>query len=475
VLFHSPDYLLFLPLVVLLHWLLPRRLRLPLMAASSLFFYASWSLQYLPVMVGVIAVAWVGGLWLAARERGALGRWLVALPILAPLLLVKYWDWVAWNVEWVAERAGVPLVLPRADLIMPVGISFFTFQALAYTIDVSRRGAGASDQVERDPLRFFTFIAWFPQLIAGPIVRAKQLMPALHDLPLLQRGHVGAGLYRIARGVFKKVVLADVVRLGMVDPVFADPGAFGSLELLVALYAYSLQIYCDFSGYTDMAIGSARLFGIELPENFRRPYLATSVAGFWRRWHITLSDWVRDYVYYPLGGSRGEGSDLRVYANIMLTLLIIALWHKASWNYVIYGLLHGSAVALNRWQRKRTGRRPDDPLPSHWAWLWRFLLTFHFVVLARVLFRAPDLATAGQVLAGLMPTHLAMPRFSLVAWFVFTLGFALHFSPPRWSQRAEAWVAGRGPVVWLLVAALVAIACVTLGTGEQLSFIYYQY
>ena len=474
-LFHSPDYLLFLPLVVLLHWLLPRRLRLPMMAASSVFFYGSWSLQYLPVMVGVIAVAWAGGRWLAAQERGAAGRWLVALPILFPLLLVKYWDWVAWNLEWVATRAGVPLALPRAGLIMPVGISFFTFQALAYTIDVSRRAGVAPGEAERSPLRFFTFIAWFPQLIAGPILRANQLMPALRDLPLLQRGQIGSGLYRIGRGVFKKVVLADVVRLGMVDPVFADPGQFGSVELLLALYAYSLQIYCDFSGYTDMAIGSARLFGIELPENFRRPYLATSVAGFWRRWHITLSDWVRDYVYYPLGGSRGQGSDLRVYANIMLTLMIIAMWHKASWNYVVYGLLHGSAGALNRWQRKRTGRRPDDPLPSTWAWLWRFLLTFHFVVLARILFRAPDLHTAGLVLAGLVPHDLAMPRFSLVAWFVFVLGFALHFSPPRWSRQAEAWVAGRGPLVWLLVAALIAVACVTLGTGEQLSFIYYQY
>ena len=161
-LFHSPDYLLFLPLVVLLHWLLPRRLRLPMMAASSVFFYGSWSLQYLPVMVGVIAVAWAGGRWLAAQERGAAGRWLVALPILFPLLLVKYWDWVAWNLEWVATRAGVPLALPRAGLIMPVGISFFTFQALAYTIDVSRRAGVAPGEAERSPLRFFTFIAWFP-------------------------------------------------------------------------------------------------------------------------------------------------------------------------------------------------------------------------------------------------------------------------------------------------------------------------
>jgi alginate O-acetyltransferase complex protein AlgI len=475
VLFHSPDYLLFLPLVVLLHWLLPPRFRLAWMALASVLFYASWSVRYLPLMVGVILVAWAGGLWLSGARRGRAGAWLVALPILAPLLLVKYWDWVAWNLEWVAARLGQPLALPRADLALPVGISFFTFQALAYVLDVARRRPADPDPTERSPLRFFTFIAWFPQLVAGPIVRARELLPALRDLPRLQEGHVGAGLARIGRGVFKKVVLADVVRLGIVDPVFADPARFTSAELMIGLYAYSLQIYCDFSAYTDMAIGSARLFGIELPENFRRPYLATSVAGFWRRWHITLSDWVRDYVYYPLGGSRAGGGDLRVYANIVLTLLIIALWHKASWNFVVYGLLHGAAVSLNRWQRKRTGRRPEDPLPGAWAWLWRVLLTFHFVVLARVLFRAPDLETAWALVQGLAPDAWAMPRFSLLAWSMLLLGYALHFSPPRWSARAEAWVAGRGPLTWALVAGAIAAACTFLGTGEQLSFIYHQF
>ncbi|MCB9780965.1 MAG: MBOAT family protein [Alphaproteobacteria bacterium] len=481
-LFHTLDYLLFLPLCVALYWLLPRRYRMWVLGLSSVFFYGSWSGSYLLVLAGVTVIAWLGGLWLAGRQsvepaaRHLPERVLVLGALLFPLLFFKYWDWIAENIDWVTQRLVFDLpTLPRVDMPLPVGISFFTFQALAYVIDTARAPERGGLPPERDLGRFGTFLAFFPQLVAGPIVRRQELLPQLVSLPLLQQDQVGAGLFRIARGMAKKVLIADIVRVGMVDPVFSDPGRFTGPEILVALYAYTLQIYYDFSAYTDIAIGSARLFGIELPENFRRPYQATCVAGFWRRWHITLSNWVRDYVYYPLGGSRVRGGQWKVYRNVMATLVIIGIWHGASWNFVVYGTLHGLAVAYCRLRRKQTGRRPDDPLPSAWSWLWRWFFTFHFVVLARILFRAEDLSSSWALFTELFDPTFLMPRYSMLAWGMFGLGYLIHFTPMRWSQQAEAWFKARHPAVWALVAAAVGAGCLSLGGGEQLAFIYYQF
>ena len=484
VLFHSLDYLFFLPLVVLLYWGLPRRWRLGVLGAASLFFYGSWNPIYLLVMLLVVVVGWAGGQWLWhwRRWRGeAVVRTVALVLLLTPLFFFKYFDWVAESLEIALAWAGLELGIPRVELTLPIGISFFTFQALAYVIDVGRLARkGDPDAAETNLLRFATFQSFFPQLVAGPIVRRHELLPQLKRLPLLQGHMVGAGVYRICRGMVKKVLFADVLRVAMVDPVFASPDNFTGIEQLFALYAYTLQIYCDFSGYTDIAIGSARLFGIELPENFRRPYQATSVAGFWRRWHITLSNWVRDYIYYPLGGSRVDGGEWKVYRNILATMLIIGMWHGASWNFVVYGLLHGTAVGINRWQRKRTGRRPGDPMPGTglakaWAWTWRFLLTFHFVVLARILFRADDLGHAWQLVEGLTDTSLLMPRFAPLAWAVFATGWALHFSPEAWRDRSESWFKQQNPLIWAGVAAAIGALAMTAGSGDSLAFVYYQF
>ncbi len=477
-LFHTRDYLVFLPLVVLLYWGLPRKYRAALLAAASLFFYGSWSLTYLPVMIMVIVVGWAGGIWISEWRRytgGLVLRTAVLVLLLIPLFFFKYFDWLAQSAEAVALFFGLPLDLPRVALPLPVGISFFTFQALAYVIDVSRMTArGEPDAAEHNIVRFTTFQAFFPQLVAGPIVRRRELLPQLRQLPLLQADHVGAGVYRILRGLVKKVLVADIVRVSMVDPVFADPDRFTGPELLLALYAYTLQIYCDFSGYTDMAIGSARLFGIELPENFRRPYKATSVAEFWRRWHLTLSNWVRDYIYYPLGGARVD-APWKVYRNLMVTMVVIGVWHGASWNFVVYGFLHGAAQCVNRFQRKRTGRKPGDPVGGPWAWAWRWALTFHFVVLARILFRAEDLGESWRMLVGLFDATLLMPRFAPTAFAVFALGFAVHFTPEAWADRVEVWFRKQHPAVWVVLALVVGAAALQLGSGDQLAFVYYQF
>ena len=477
VLFHSLDYIVFLPLTALIFWGVAREHRLVVLGLASLLFYGSWNPAYLPVMILVITVGWLGGQWIASWRNftGTSIRQIVVMGLLLlPLLFFKYWDWIAENIEAAIGLTGIGAEFPRVGLVLPVGISFFSFQALAYVIDVARKARKGEDAAEHDLWRFTTFQTFFPQLVAGPIVRRKQLLPQLTQLPPLGRDQVGAGIYRIARGFAKKVLVADVMRVSMVDPVFADPSRFTGLELLVALYAYTLQIYYDFSGYTDIAIGSARLFGIELPENFDRPYKATTVAGFWRRWHITLSNWVRDYIYFPLGGARVD-KPWKVYRNLMATMLIIGIWHGASWNFVVYGLLHGTATSINRYLRKKNGTRLDDPLPGWWAWFWRWALTFHFVVLARILFRAEDLPKSWKLLVGLFDPTFVMPRFAPLAWLVLFAGYAVHFTPTRWSDDSEAWFERQKPVVWAAICAIVGAAVFQMGTGEHLAFVYYQF
>ncbi len=472
VLFPTLDYLLFLPLCVLLYWLVPRQQRLGVLAAASVAFYASWKVEYLALLGVVVALAYAGSRWIEARRGQGLTLGIVygtVVPLmLVPLVVFKYWNWLSGDFESFAGALGWQFDLPDNKLPLPIGISFFTFQAIAYVIDVGR-----GDPAERDPLRFGTFITFFPQLIAGPIVRGHEMLPQLRKLPNLREGQVSDGLWRIGRGMFKKIVLADILRVGIVDPLFTDPQNFTGLELMIGLYAYTLQIYYDFSGYTDIAIGSGKLFGYELPENFRRPYQATNVTAFWRRWHITLSLWVRHYIYFPLGGAKKGPA--RVYFNLMATFLILGVWHGASWNFVIYGGIHGSAMILHRALRKRHGRDPDEVPPGRWAGFWRWCLTFHFVVLARILFRSPDFDTSGEYFRGLFDTTTLMPRFAPLALVLMLVGFAIHMSPEGWQDKAKLQFRSLDPVAQALVLTAVAAACLLLGTGEQLSFVYYSF
>ena len=476
-LFHTLDYLIFLPLTAFLYWGLPRAWRMSVLGVASLAFYASWNPAYLPVMILVILTSWLGGEWLSAWRAWAGGRWRRAASVallLLPLGFFKYWGWIATTVEQLGAALGLGLELPRVGLALPVGISFFTFQAIAYVIDVGRDADKGRDGAEHDLWRFTTFQTFFPQLVAGPIVRRGELLPQLLSLPALRPHQVGAGVFRIIQGLAKKLLIADLVAQGIVDPVFNDPDAFTGPERMIALYAYSLQLYCDFSGYTDIAIGSARMFGVELPENFRRPYLATNVAGFWRRWHITLSNWTRDYIYYPLGGAKAD-AEWKIYRNILITMVVIGIWHGASWNFVVYGALHGGAVCLARVRRKQHGRKPNDPLPTAWGFFWRWMLTFHFVVLARVLFRADDLPQAWELVRGLADPTFVMPRFAPLTWVILLLGYSLHFSPEDWTGRGEAWFKRQHPAVWVAVATLVAAMAMRMSTGDTLSFVYYQF
>jgi D-alanyl-lipoteichoic acid acyltransferase DltB (MBOAT superfamily) len=466
-LFSTFDYFIFLPLVAVGHWLLGgKEGRTALLLAASAIFYLAWN------PVDSLILLWVGAVGFGASHL--LGRlapatriptlWGVAALMLGPLFFYKYAHFVGTNVAALVPGL-TPWVPPKGHL--PIGISFYSFQALAYVIDVHRGQAP-----ERSPVRYATFLCFFPHLVAGPILRSHTLLDQLGAERSLSREDVGHGLWRIAVGLVKKLLVADVLAQGVVDSVFIDPAAFTGLEIFTALLAYSLQMYADFSGYTDFAVGSSRLLGFQIPENFDRPYQATSVADYWRRWHQTLSNWVRDYVYYPLGGSRGSG--LVPYRNTLVTLVILGVWHGANWTFVVYGILHGLAVSLNRWWKKRpTWQAPKGIVAIGWRWS----LTFSFVVVARILFRADDLAHAEQITVALFDRWetITLPRWSLHAWIVLLVGYALHLTPRRWAHAVrDRFVALPAPV-WGATLAVLGLACVHYGVGDSLSFIYYAF
>jgi alginate O-acetyltransferase complex protein AlgI len=308
--------------------------------------------------------------------------------------------------------------------------------------------------------------AFFPHLVAGPIVRANELLPQLRTPRDPREVLAGPGLFLIAGGLIKKTVIADELARNVVDPVFNDPGAHSGLEVLLAIYGFAAQIYCDFSGYTDMAIGLALLLGYQLPQNFNRPYLALSLQDFWRRWHMTLSRWLRDYLYIPLGGNRH--GERRTYRNLMLTMLLGGLWHGAAWTFVIWGGIHGGALSAERWAR---GRFKSFHLPAWLAWL----VTFHVVCLAWVFFRSPDLATAFDML-GRVGASGPAPLVTLPLVLLTVAAVAVQAVPSGWWRRAEAWlvsrpVAAQGAALGLLVV----VADAAVGEQGVAPFIYFQF
>jgi D-alanyl-lipoteichoic acid acyltransferase DltB (MBOAT superfamily) len=325
--FNSLDYFVFLGVTLCGYWLARKQLlRLALLSLASCVFYMAWNPAYLFLILMSIGVDYIAGSRMADAPNANIRKaWLAAsLTVNLGLLgLFKYYNFFATSMVDAGRLLGVPIASLHIDVLLPVGISFYTFESLSYTIDVYQGRIPPT----RSFVRFACFITFFPHLVAGPIVRASDFLSQLREEPKLDPERVGQGTFLIATGLIKKLVFADFLALNLIDRVFDDPGAYSSAEVMIGLYAYTLQIFCDFSGYTDVARGSALLFGLQLPENFDRPYQATSPAEFWRRWHMTLSTWLRDYLYFPLGGSKGSPG--RTYFNLWITVFLVGLWHGA--------------------------------------------------------------------------------------------------------------------------------------------------
>ena len=466
--FPTLEFAAFFAVVLPVSWLLMPRPRLwkPFVIGASYFFYGAAEIRFVLLIAGCTLWNQLLAVLIARSSRSERVRsWLLGIAIAGDLALLgwfKYYGFFAGNVAALSSHLGIPAPLPLLQVALPVGISFFTFQAISYVIDVRR---GKIPPVHT--LDFALYLSFFPHLIAGPIVRASELVPQFATPRNPHRIEAVRAFGLIAGGLLKKVLIADLIATQLVDPVFGSPALHSGVDVMAAIYGYAVQIYCDFSAYSDMAIGLALLLGFQFPPNFDRPYTAVTLQEFWRRWHMSLSRWLRDYLYIGLGGNR-KGR-IRTYRNLLATMLLGGLWHGAAWNYVIWGGMHGTGLAVERWRDERRGttevRRP---------WL-RWLITFHLVCLAWVFFRASDLATVSELAHRLVETDAPTTVTPMVLLAIAT-GLALQFLPRGPALQARELFARLGPVTQGVALALVLMVTGVLVTGQGVApFIYYRF
>ncbi|HEX6329744.1 MAG TPA: MBOAT family O-acyltransferase [Actinomycetota bacterium] len=474
-LFPTTDFAIFFAVVFALHWLLNghRRLWKWFILSASYAFYAWWDWRLVWLLALVSLLAQAGALWVEAKddERRRKRRTAVAVvALLLPLGWFKYYGFFALSLTNAFDSVGLSAPLPLLQVLLPVGISFYTFMAISYVVDVSRL------EITPAPwLDVFVYLAFFPHLVAGPIVRGEELLPQIRRERDSRRIDLSRAGYLILGGLFKKIVISTFLAAHIVDPVFGSPEAHSALETLVAIYGYAIVIYTDFSAYSDIAIGTALLLGFEFPRNFDRPYAATSLRDFWRRWHMTLSRWLRDYLYIPLGGSRfGEG---RAVSAIMATMLLGGLWHGAGWTFVAWGGMHGVGQVVGRLRRRRRLERGVPVGPVSTAEIVRArVATFHLVCLGWVFFRADSIGSAFEVLGRLVTgweegQGLVTPLVVLAIVGVV----AIQNLPRTPAERVQVGLSRLGPVLQGAALAFVLFAITTLGPEGVAPFIYFQF
>ncbi len=407
---------------------------------------------------------------IAQRRRKA--KWLVALSVVIDLSLLAYFKYTNFFAGTIAAMLGNNF--QPWDIFLPVGISFFTFQSLSYTIDIYR----GEIKPLRNLLDYAFFVSFFPQLVAGPIVKARDFVPQIRKPLVITRRMFAMGVYLIIIGLFKKAVISDYISVNYVERIFDQPEMFSGVEVLLGLYGYALQIYCDFSGYSDMAIGIALLLGFRFPMNFNAPYRSTSVTDFWRRWHISLSTWLRDYLYISLGGNR-KGR-IRQYLNLFITMLLGGLWHGASFNFVAWGALQGAGLCAHKWFSQVVLRRPKDYQSHGLRRLLAIVVTFHFVVASWILFRAADAGTCATIVEKVFTDfngHLLPDVLAGYPW-VFALmcfGFVSHYLPDRWQTRMVARLSMTNVVVYALLITAVVYIVIQVKSSDIQPFIYFQF
>ena len=404
------------------------------------------------------------------NHRG-LQKGFVFLSLLIDLGLLAYFKYTNFFLELLTPLWGGEF--HALDIFLPVGISFFTFQSLSYTIDIYRGDLKPLSNL----LDYAFYVSFFPQLVAGPIVRARDFVPQIHLPVVVTNEMFGRGVFLIMAGLFKKAVISDYISVNFVERVFDNPGLYSGLENLLGVYGYTLQIYCDFSGYSDMAIGLALLLGFHFPQNFNSPYKSDSITDFWRRWHISLSSWLRDYLYISLGGNRK--GEFRTYVNLIITMLLGGLWHGANWNFILWGALHGVAQAVYKFYSKLRGYGKNYH-PQGFKRVVAVFITFHFVAFCWIFFRNSTLENSFLMLEQML-TNFNIGLFpQLVQGYgpvlgLMTLGYVLHFLPDsvnRWSERRVI----RMPLIFqaLLLIAVIYLV-VQVKSSDIQPFIYFQF
>jgi alginate O-acetyltransferase complex protein AlgI len=473
-LFCTQPFLFFFLTVFALYWAMPwRRGRVWLLVAASFTFYALWNKWLAGVVLVSALLDFLVALGMEAATTPGRRRLLLGASLGANLGLLayfKYSNFFLRSLEEMLRSAGLEASLPVLSVLMPVGISFYTFEAINYTVEVYRGRMRA----ERNPANFLLFILFFPHLVAGPIVRARDFLQQVRRPKRWnwERVHLGGRL--ILLGLLKKLALADRM-VAYVDPVFADPSQFSAATLWLATVAYALQLYGDFSGYSDMAIGLAQLLGYKLTPNFNLPYLSPNMAEFWRRWHISLSSWIRDYVFVPLGGSKGTA--LRTARNLLVTMALCGLWHGAAWNYVLFGAVQGAILVAHRAFRGWAGRRPGwfQWLQTSPGTVLRVAATFALFCYTLVIFRCPTLGTAAVMLRRLLAgaDGGGLPLRASGLWLTFAAVLACHLlgRSGRWELSFRRLPA---PVRGLAYSAALTLALVAAPDAGK-AFIYFQF
>ena len=478
-LFPTITFAVFFLIVYVTNWLVMPRLRLWkwTIIGISYVFYGWWDWRFVLLLVAATFVNQALGVQIARarRRRGggpAAKRWLTLSVIanLAALGYFKYVDFFAVNLDHLLSSVGLGAPLPLLRVLLPVGISFLVFRVFTYTIDIYRGQLAPASTLD-----FGVYVAFFPYLLAGPIARAREFLPQLRSPRDPHSVDAGRAFTLILGGLAKKILIADYLSTHIVNGVFASPQSYSSWETLWGILAYSVQIYCDFSAYSDIAIGISLLLGFELPENFNAPYTARTIQDFWRRWHITLSSWLRDYLYIPLGGSRkGRG---RTYVNLIVTFLLAGLWHGAGWTFVFWGGMHGVGLALERARADaRQARGLHEPGATAGARALQRLAVFVFVSVAWVFFRAESMGDAfavlWQLVAGLgsIGSAVTWPIVGLVA-----LGIGIQYVPRRLSERLEVGLANIGWAGQGAVLALALFLIDTLGPQGAAEFLYFKF
>ncbi|MCD9623509.1 MBOAT family O-acyltransferase [Rhabdothermincola salaria] len=478
-LFPTIDFAVFFVVVFTASWLLRPRHTVWrwFMLAASCYFYAYWEFGYLFLLLGSIGVNWLFGeaVYRALGpdgQRTTASKWLVRASVVVNLAALGYYKYLDFFVSSVSDRLeslGLDVDPPVLEILLPVGISFFTFQAMSYVLDIGR-GEWRRPMTLLD---FAVFLSFFPQVVAGPIVRASEFAPQLERPADPRFVRYSEAFMLIFRGLFKKVVISSFLAAQIVDPVFAVPEAYGRWEVLWAIYAYAIQIYADFSGYTDIAIGVALLLGFRFPQNFNAPYIATSLQDFWRRWHMTLSRWLRDYLYIPLGGNRG--TTLFTYRNLFLVMLIGGLWHGANWTFVVWGAIHGGYLVAERVVKTRWAARGSLGLPAPLVKGLQWFLTFNVVCLAWVFFRAPSVGDAWTMLGRLFAGGGAPSVVSTLVLVTVVLSLASQFVPPRVAERGEQVFSKLAPLAQAAILAVGLVVIDALGPEGVAPFIYFQF
>jgi alginate O-acetyltransferase complex protein AlgI len=477
VFFHSLAFAIFLPVVLLVYYQLGWRKQNVWLLAASYLFYGWWDWRFLGLIAISTIIDYVAGLKIHAagddQRRRKQWLWVSMVANLGILGFFKYCDFFVESAGAALASIGFDPHLPTLKIILPPGISFYTFQTMSYTIDIYRRQM----EPHRNFLSFALFVAYFPQLVAGPIERASRLLPQIdRPRPRVRRQAIASGCALILTGLFKKMAIADTIG-PLSDIAFdAENARIASTATLVAgVYAFALQIYCDFSAYSDIARGSSRLLGIELMENFEAPYLARNITDFWRRWHISLSTWLRDYLYIPLGGNRG--GSFQTYRNLMLTMFLGGLWHGAAWPFVAWGVLHGLYLAAHKWWKGDAPRVAPLATARDWAVaIFWTVVTFHLVCLTWIFFRAgaKGFDLAWDVLCGIASFRGPFDFAPNVLW---AMGLTLLLDIAQRSYREHAWALrlpsfARALVILLMLG---GVMLAVLAGGDSRAFIYFQF